>query len=173
MHASCRWRVTTATQVDAVCRLEKRRGDARHVEDFKRPGKECERLRMLRLRRTGLDEPPSKPAAGAFVGEKQPDRPGADNQNIRVRCRAIHVFHHVSNVLSGLRLPRAAAGRRRMHCFHASRIDSKFGRTAWTDAIIKNSSDAVLNETAIAARLGDASAPPGSRRCRSAVRDSS
>ena len=72
----------------AVRLFEERAGDPGHVEDLERPGKDGERLGVLRLRRVRLDDPVAEAAASALVREEEPDRPRADDQDIRVSSAA-------------------------------------------------------------------------------------
>ena len=80
---------------DAVRPFEERTDEPGHVEDLKRSGKDCERFRVFRLRRARLDEPPSQASASALIGQEQPDRPGANDQNIRINCGIRHSFSSV------------------------------------------------------------------------------
>ena len=41
---------------------------------------------MLGLIRAGLDQPPAQAATRAVVREKEPDRAGADDQDISIEC---------------------------------------------------------------------------------------
>jgi hypothetical protein len=75
---------------DAVCHFEKWRDQPGHVENLDRPGKDGEGFRVFRLRRVGLDEPPSQVAASALIRQKQADRPSAHDQDIRVDCGINH-----------------------------------------------------------------------------------
>src|ERR1700704_1052377 len=45
---------------------------------------------MDRLRRARLDEPPPESPAEAFIRQKQPDRPGADDEDISIRRSIQH-----------------------------------------------------------------------------------
>src|SRR5664280_2342612 len=73
----------------AIRTLEEWGDDSRHVEDFERTGKDCEGFRVLRLGRPRLDDAITKTAASAFVGEKQANRAGAYDENIRIHCNPL------------------------------------------------------------------------------------
>jgi hypothetical protein len=71
---------------DPVGLFEEWRYDSCHIEYLESPGKDCERLRMYRLRRTLLDDSAAEMTAGAFIRKKQPDRPGAHDEDIGINC---------------------------------------------------------------------------------------
>jgi hypothetical protein len=75
---------------DRVGALEEWPDESGHVENFQRPGKDRERLRVHRLRCVGLNQPHSQAAAGAFVREEQAHGPGADDQDVSVQWRVSH-----------------------------------------------------------------------------------
>jgi len=54
-------------QRDAIGRLKEWSDDSPHVKDLERSGKNCQRFRMLGLRRARLDEPPAQAPARAFI----------------------------------------------------------------------------------------------------------
>ena len=61
-----------------------------HVEDLERPRKDGQRLGMRRLRRARLDEPPPQTSASAFIGQKQPDRSRAYDQDVGINVGTWH-----------------------------------------------------------------------------------
>lgn len=75
---------------DGVRRVEERSDQARHVEDFERPGKDRERFGMFRLRGACLEESPPEASAGAFICQEQAHGAGADDHDIRVDCGMKH-----------------------------------------------------------------------------------
>jgi hypothetical protein len=55
--------------------LKKRRDDTRHIEDFKRAGKNRKGLRLHRLGGLGLDESPPETAAAHSLAKNSPTGP--------------------------------------------------------------------------------------------------